>query len=131
MERTRKGYEVFHPFLDGHEKEIENLKEFVTEVRDLKDFSRKIVTAKISKDPAKLPDGEELWVKDAKENILPIPWRIQIVREMDEETPVTRSEIEERKEFYSVGLAKYYAGKEMTKIEEERRRRMKSGETER
>jgi hypothetical protein len=123
MEPVRKGYEIFMPFLDGHEKEMEEGKEIVVEVRSLEDFTRKVVRAKIAKEPSKLPDGIELWVKDAKDEFLPEIWRIKIVEELPEETPVTRSEVESPPLIYSSPISDWHAKKELMKLQEEKEKR--------
>ena len=61
------------------EKEIEAGEVIDTYVFDPETYERVYVKAIISKDPARLPDGEKLWVRDLKGKLQPEPWAIRII----------------------------------------------------
>ena len=65
--------------LEGKEKEIDQGLPFETVIIENQKYEKIYVQAIISKDPAKLPDGEELLVRDFQENMLPDTWRIKIL----------------------------------------------------
>ena len=54
-----------------------------TEIFDRETYEIKYISAIISKDPAKLPDGEKLWVRNLQGHLEPEPWAIQILEELD------------------------------------------------
>jgi hypothetical protein len=81
----REGYEVYEAYIDGHEAEIEEGKDFVVEVRDLATFARLVVRAKISKDPQAMPEGGKLWVRAYNDEDVQGPWAIQILEELDDD----------------------------------------------
>jgi len=80
----REGYEVFQAYLDKQVKKIEKGEAVVLEVRDLSDFTRKVVKAKVNKSKESLPNGVDLWVHNLKDEIYPEPWVIEVVEELDE-----------------------------------------------
>lgn len=80
----REGYEVFQAYLDKQVKKIEKGEAVVLEVRDLSDFTRKVVKAKVNKSKEILPNGVDLWVHNLKDEIEPEPWVIEVVEELDE-----------------------------------------------
>jgi hypothetical protein len=82
----RTGYEVYEAYLDGHEGEIERREPFIMEVRDLAEFTRKVVRARVAQPPERLPAAQDLWVRNYKDDsIRPEPWSIEILEELDEE----------------------------------------------
>lgn len=81
----REGYEVYEAYIDGHEAEIDEGKDFATEVRELATFTRMVVKARISKDPAALPEGHKLWVRAYNDEDVRGPWSIQILEELDDD----------------------------------------------
>ncbi|MBI2831871.1 MAG: hypothetical protein HYX79_06420 [Chloroflexi bacterium] len=52
------------------------------EIKDHKTLERIYVKAQFSRDPAKLPEGDVLWVKDYDESIIPEPMRIKILEKL-------------------------------------------------
>jgi hypothetical protein len=80
----REGYEVFQAYLDRQEQEIAEGKPVTLEVRDLTNFTRKVVKAKVSKSKETCPNGVDLWVHNLKDEIEPDPWVIEVIEEMDE-----------------------------------------------
>lgn len=83
----REGYEVYEAYLIGHEKEIEEGKELILEVKNFEDFQRVIVKAIVAKSPGDLPGSEPLWIRDYKEDTIKQkePWAIKIIEELDED----------------------------------------------
>ena len=81
----REGYEVYQMYLDDYAEEIERGEEIVLEVRDLNEFMRKVVKAKVSKDPSKLPGAEKLWIRNLDDEIVPEAWAIKIVEELPDD----------------------------------------------
>lgn len=57
----------------------------VVEVRDLSDFTRKIVKAVISRSPNSIPNGVNLWFKDKDDKLVLEPGSIKIIEEMEDE----------------------------------------------
>jgi len=100
------GYEVFIAYLEGHEEEIEQQRDFVLEIRDRRDFSLKVVRAKVARSLAEMPSGEKLWVRTYDERELPEPWAIQILEELDEDevrplrADVARGDLPKRDQLY-------------------------------
>jgi len=74
------GYECFVPRLEEIEEgEIE------LRVRDCSKYKFKRVKAKIARDRASLPDGENLWIRDMIGRLFPhTPWTIKIVQEIED-----------------------------------------------
>ncbi|OIN95368.1 MAG: hypothetical protein AUJ48_03270 [Deltaproteobacteria bacterium CG1_02_45_11] len=83
----REGYEVYEAYLIGHEKEIEEGKELILEVKNFEDFQRVIVKAIIAKSADALPGSEPLWIRDYKEDTIKQtePWAIKVIEELDED----------------------------------------------
>jgi len=74
----RTGYEIFVRKLG----ELEEGKELQIEIRDVKLYQTRKVTALLSSSPEKLPDSESLWVRGMLGKLLDEkPWRIKIVSE--------------------------------------------------
>jgi hypothetical protein len=86
----KEGYEIYEAYIDGHQEEVARGEEIVVEVRDLAQFVRKVVRAKIAKPPATLPEGQKLWVRGYDETPLQEPWIIQVVEELDDEVQLER-----------------------------------------
>ena len=80
----REGFEVFQAYLDKQAEKIEKGEAVVLEVRDLSNFTRKVVKAKVNKSKEALPNGVELWVHNLKDEIEPDPWVIEVMEELDE-----------------------------------------------
>ena len=72
-------WETSLEMLEGKEKEIDQGLPFETVVIENEKYEKVYVEAIICSDPAKLPDGEELLVRDFQENIVPDTWRITIL----------------------------------------------------
>lgn len=49
------------------------------EVKDHETLERKFVKAQFCKDPAKLPSGDVLWLRDYHDNVLREPMRIRVL----------------------------------------------------
>jgi len=80
-----EGYEIYEAYLDGHEREIDEGKEFIMEVRNLADLCRKVVRARVARPPQTLPDGQKLWIRLYNEQASTEPWCIQVLEELDED----------------------------------------------
>lgn len=61
------------------QKEIEAGEVIETYVFDKETYEQVYVKAIISKDPAKVPEGDILWVRDLKGKLYPQPWAIKII----------------------------------------------------
>lgn len=61
------------------EKEIEAGEMIETYVFDHETYEKVYVKAIISKEPARLHDGERLWIRDFKGKLQPEPWAIKII----------------------------------------------------
>ncbi len=86
----KEGYEIYEAYLDGHHEEVARGEAIIVEVRDLTQFVRKVVRAKIAKPPAFLPEGKKLWVRGYDETPLGEPWSIEVVEELDDEVQPER-----------------------------------------
>ena len=64
-------------FDSGHVFQMDNI-----EIHDHKTLERIYVKASVCKDPAKLPDGDVLWIKDYNEQIIPQSARIKILEKL-------------------------------------------------
>lgn len=73
--------EAFLPYLEEHKAAIERGEPITIQVIDRDIFEEKVVKALVSKSRDAFPDGEDLWVKDDREEICPVPWRIKILEE--------------------------------------------------
>ena len=72
----KEGYEIFTAKLG----QLEQDKEVILEIRDVKTYQPRKVKATISSSPEKLPDGEMLWVRGMLGKLLDQkPWRIKII----------------------------------------------------
>jgi len=74
--------EVFIEYLREHEDEIKRGEPFKIQVVDRDIFEEKVVEAIVVESAEAMPDGEDLWIKDEKEVLGPVPWKIKIIREM-------------------------------------------------
>ncbi len=98
---AREGYEIYESYLKANKGKIERGEEVVLEVRDLQEFTRKVVRAKVAESPEILHDGKALWIRTAeKEELKPKPVVIKIIEELDEDTPLDRGELEEGRGLY-------------------------------
>ncbi|MFC1980595.1 hypothetical protein ACFLVS_07170 [Chloroflexota bacterium] len=61
----------------GHVLEMNNV-----QIKSHETFERIFVNAQISKDQAKLPDGDTLWLRDFNEDPLPNPVRIKVLEKL-------------------------------------------------
>jgi len=82
---VREGYEIYEAYIDGHEEEIDAGQAFITEVRELSTFARKVVRARIARSPDQLPQGEKLWVRAYNDEDILGPWAIEVLEELDED----------------------------------------------
>jgi hypothetical protein len=73
--------ETYIKYLREHMAEIEEGKPITIQVTDREIFEQRVVKAIIARSPDKLPEGEDLWIKNEREEIDPVPWRIKIIEE--------------------------------------------------
>ena len=52
------------------------------EIKDHKSLERMYVRAQVCRDGAKLPDGDVLWVKDYRDEIIPGPMKIKVLEKL-------------------------------------------------
>ena len=76
--------EAFLPYLEEYKAEIERGEPITIQVVDRDIFEEKVVKALVSKSHEAFPDGEDLWVKNDREEISPIPWRVKILEETND-----------------------------------------------
>ena len=77
----REGYEIFIRNLE----QIEEGKEFTTEIRDARSCQVKLVKAIVASSAERLPDGEPLWVRALVGHLLDEnPWKIKIIQIIEE-----------------------------------------------
>jgi hypothetical protein len=106
---AREGYEVYEAYVEGHEAEIEQGREFVLQVTDLTDFRQMVVRARVAKVPGDLPGSQPLWLRTYDEEMPEEPWGIQILEELDEDevrpvrADVARGETPVREQIYGGG----------------------------
>ncbi|MBI2875822.1 MAG: hypothetical protein HYY20_02955 [Candidatus Tectomicrobia bacterium] len=81
----REGYEVYGLYLEDLREEIQQGQEVVLEVRDLNDISRKVVRARVKESAEGLPGAEQLWVRNAKDEITDQCWAIQVIEELPDD----------------------------------------------
>lgn len=74
-----KEWETQFEILYEQQKEIEAGDTIETYVFDRETYERVYVKAIISKDPARLPDGDILWVRNLKGKVEPQPWAIKVI----------------------------------------------------
>jgi hypothetical protein len=73
--------ETYIKYLREHMAEIEEGRPITIQVTDREIFEQRVVKAIIARSPDKLPEGEDLWIKNEREEIDPVPWRIKIIEE--------------------------------------------------
>ncbi len=73
--------EAYIKDLEAQMAEIEAGRPVTIQVTDREIFEKKTVKAVIAKSADKLPDGENLFIKNEREEIGPVPWRIKIIEE--------------------------------------------------
>ena len=73
--------ETYIKYLEEQMGEIEAGRPITIQVTDREIFEQKVVKAIITRSPDKLPDGENLWIKNEREEIGPVPWKIKIIEE--------------------------------------------------
>jgi hypothetical protein len=76
--------ETYIRYLEERKADIEAGKPITIQVVDRDIFEAKTVKAIIAETPAALPDGEDLWIKNDREELAPVPWRIKIIEETGE-----------------------------------------------
>jgi hypothetical protein len=91
-------YEVYIGYVtDAAQKtrrEIAAGEPLTMEIRDLDTFERLVVRAVVAEPPARVDDGDDLWVLDWVENRQPVPWSIRILEELDDDAADTsRSDV--------------------------------------
>jgi hypothetical protein len=73
--------ETYIRYLEEQMGDIEAGKPVTIQVTDREIFEQKVVKAIIAKSPDKLPEGENLWIKNEREEIGAVPWRIKVIEE--------------------------------------------------
>jgi len=83
----REGYEISINALEAKQKEIEEGREVIIDVTDCSNWELKVVRAKVAPSSKDLPQAKPLWIRgrDRESRILPEPWAIQIIEELDED----------------------------------------------
>lgn len=76
--------ETFIWYIDELKADIEAGKPVTIQIIDRDIFEAKTVKAIIAKSPEELPDGVDLWIKDDREELSPVPWRIKILEEIND-----------------------------------------------
>ena len=76
--------ETYIRYIEERRSEVDAGKPVVIQVVDRDIFESKTVRAIIAEDPKALPDGVDLWVKDDREELAPVPWKIKILEETGE-----------------------------------------------
>ena len=76
--------ETYIKYLEEQMGEIEAGRPIMIQVTDREIFEQKVVKAIITRSPDKLPDGENLWIKNEREEIGPVPWKIKIIEETND-----------------------------------------------
>lgn len=90
-EKVREGYEVFHTFIDNNLEAIRNGQELLLEVTDLDTLGKLVVKAVVKGEVEDTAGWSDLWVRDKEDKIVPRPWKIKILEELDpEEVEVKR-----------------------------------------
>ena len=98
------GYAIFEVYLAKQWDNIQAGKEIIVEAHSRDDGSTHLVKAKIAKSKEKLPDGEDLWVKNEDGAFLAEnPWAIKIVEELDPDEVSFSPELRSSKIVYGVG----------------------------
>lgn len=92
---VRRGYEIYEGYLIANQEDIGAGKEVFLEVRDLTEFTRKIIRAKVGAIKAELPGSEDLWVRTPeKEDLKREPLAILVLEELDEDFEIKRPALE-------------------------------------
>ena len=81
----REGYEVYWMYVEDLLEEIKQDQEVVLEVRDLSEFTRKVVRAQVKENAEDLPGAEQLWIRNLKDEITDQCWAIKIVEELPDD----------------------------------------------
>ena len=71
--------ETYIRYIEERKADIVSGKPVIIQVVDRDIFEAKTVRAIIAQDADALPDGVDLWIKDDKEELAPVPWRIKIL----------------------------------------------------
>ena len=73
--------ETYFGYLDERKAEIERGEPIEVQVVDREIFETKVVKAIVAKSSEALPDGQDLWIKNEREELDPTPWKIKIIEE--------------------------------------------------
>lgn len=76
--------ETYIKYLEDNAADIKAGKPIKLPVVDRDIFEEKMVKAIVAKSAKELPDGVDLWIKDEKEELAPVPWKIKVIEEIDE-----------------------------------------------
>ncbi len=74
--------ETYIKYLEKCQREIEQGDPVVIPVVDRQNFEQKVVKAILAKPPKALPGGNDLWIKNYREELDPVPWKIKIIEEV-------------------------------------------------
>ena len=74
--------ETYIKYLEKYQKEIEQGDPVVIQVVDRQNFEQKVVKAILAKPPKALPGGNDLWIKNYREELDPVPWKIKVLEEV-------------------------------------------------
>ena len=83
--KKRTGFEIYDGNVKDNEKNIEEGNPIIVEVRDLTDFTRKIVKAVISRTQDSIPNGVDLWFKDKDDKLVLDPGSISVIEEVGDD----------------------------------------------
>ena len=81
----REGYEVYWMYVEDSLEDIKQDKEVVLEVRDLSEFTRNVVRARVKEKAEDLPGAEQLWIRSLKDEITDQCWAIQVTEELPDD----------------------------------------------
>lgn len=83
----REGYEISINTLEAKQKQIDEGSEIIIDVTDCSTWELKVVKARVTKSLESLPQAQRLWIRgrDRESKVLPEPWAIQVLEELDED----------------------------------------------
>jgi hypothetical protein len=81
----RDGFEVYWMYLEDLMDEIKEGKPIILEVRDLSDFTRKVVRAEVKEDFNALSGAAKLWIRNLKDDITDQYWGIKVLEELPDD----------------------------------------------
>lgn len=75
-------WEVYLHYLEDDMKDIEAGKPINVELTDQDIYEKKMVKAIIAKNKDDMPDGDNLWIKNQREELDPVPWKVKVIEEV-------------------------------------------------